>query len=109
MSGDPNLAQVAPHAEYIEQPKDDHHDDHDIEDLFDFFLCNAFSWWCARGGPRWAGQQVQSEAVAAVKLATALSLTTCSVLSTRPGRNNGEPGKGPPNSIRPSLWLQNAR
>ena len=26
---------MAPHAEYIQQPKDYHHDDHNIEDLFD--------------------------------------------------------------------------
>jgi len=35
LNGGPNVAQVAPHAEDIEQPKDHHHDDHNIEDLFD--------------------------------------------------------------------------
>ena|ERR1039458_4301122 len=35
LHADPDLAELAPHAEYIEQPKDYYHHHHDVEDLFD--------------------------------------------------------------------------
>jgi hypothetical protein len=64
--------------------------------LYLFFLCVRvhvcmafFSAWRASDGRRWPGQQVQVMVVAAEKLATALSATTCPAFSIWPGRITG--------------------